>query len=61
MNNNPDVPYGWAMPNDMVQEVKKALNRKPQPTPLDELMDVLSQTANEIADVEPEPGDWVGR
>ncbi len=48
------------MPDDMAERINEVLSQRPRPTPLDELMDVLGQTANEIAQVEPEPGDWAG-
>ena len=28
MNNNPDVPDGWAMPDDLAKKVSEALNKK---------------------------------
>lgn len=40
VNNNSDLPEGWAMPDDLAKKVSEALNRK-SITPEDELADVL--------------------
>ena len=60
MSNDFELPPGWSLSDDMAKKVNEALSRKPRTTPLDELMDILGQTANEIAQVEPEPGDVAG-
>ncbi len=48
------------MPDDMAESLNEFMNQKANTTPLNDLMELLSDTANEIADVEPEPGDWSG-
>ena len=53
-------PDTWGMPNDLAESLGKAMEQKPQANPLVDLMDALTQTASEIADLEPEPNDWAG-
>ena len=59
MNNNPDVPDGWAMPDDLAKQIKDALNRK-SIIPEQELQDALDEMARDIALIEPNPLDWSG-
>jgi hypothetical protein len=59
MNNNPDVPDGWAMPDDLAKQIKDALNRK-SIIPEQELQDALDEMARDIALIEPDPQDWAG-
>jgi hypothetical protein len=59
MNNKPDLPDGWAMPDDLAKKVCEALNRKPI-TPEDEFQDALDDMARDIALIEPNPVDWDG-
>ena len=60
MTDKSDLPDGWAMPDDMAKRINDVLSQRPRPTPLDELIDAIKQMGSEIADVEPEPGDWAG-
>jgi hypothetical protein len=58
MNNNSDLPDGWAMPDDMSKKINERLNRKTL-RPEDELADALEEMAREIALTEPaDPKDW---
>jgi hypothetical protein len=59
MNNKPDLPEGWAMPDEMANKINKALNQKPN-TPEDELQSALIEIAGDIALIEPDPVDWGG-
>lgn len=59
MNNNPDVPDGWAMSDEMAKKVNEALNNKPI-SPEDELADALGDMVQDIALIEPDPMDWSG-
>jgi hypothetical protein len=59
MNNNPDVPEGWAVPDDLAKQVKEALNRK-SITPEQEFQDALDEMARDIALIEPDPQNWGG-
>ena len=52
-------PNGWAMLDDMAENVSEALNKKPI-TPEDELQDALEDMARDIALIEPDPQDWAG-
>ena len=61
MDNNFDLPNGWAIPDDLVKKVSEVLNRKPI-TPEDELQDALDEMARDTALIEPNPVDgcdWV--
>jgi hypothetical protein len=57
MNNKPDLPDGWAMPDDLAKRVSGFVNKKPI-TPEDELQDALGDMARDIALIEPNPVDW---
>jgi hypothetical protein len=46
-----DLPQGWSMPEEMAESLNEFMNQKARSTPLNDLMDALSQTANEIADI----------
>ena len=59
MSNN-DIPSGWAMPDDMAERINEVINRKINTFPFDELRDALDQTAGELAQIEPDPRDWIG-
>jgi hypothetical protein len=59
IENNPDLPEGWAMPDDHAKQVNEALNKK-SITPEDEFADALEDLARDIALIEPNPGDWAG-
>jgi len=59
MNNKPDLPNGWAMPDDLAKKVSELLNRK-SITPEDELQAALDEMARDIALIEPDPVDWGG-
>jgi hypothetical protein len=51
MDNNPDLPDGWAMPGELAKKISEVLNRK-SITPEDELKDVLEDMARDIALIE---------
>ena len=53
-------PPTWGMPDDLANRMGEVMNQKPQSSPLVDLMEALSQTASEIADLEPDPNDWAG-
>jgi hypothetical protein len=57
MNNKPDLPEGWAMPDDLARKVNESINRK-RITPEDELQDAFRDLANDLALIEPDPRDW---
>ena len=57
MDNNPDLPEGWAMPEDMARKVNESISRK-RITPEDELQKALDEMARDIALIEPDPRDW---
>ena len=59
MNNNPDVPDGWGMPDDLAKKVNEVLNNQPI-SPEDELADALDELARDIALIEPNPLDGGG-
>ena len=59
MDNKPDLPEGWAMPDDMAEKLNEALNQKPN-TPEDQLQAALDEIARDIALIEPNPVDWGG-
>jgi hypothetical protein len=40
MNDNSDIPEGWAMPDDLAHQVSEELNKKPI-TPQNALQDAL--------------------
>lgn len=48
MDNNPDLPDGWAMPDDLAKKISEVLNNKTI-TPEDELADALDKMARDIA------------
>jgi hypothetical protein len=49
MTKNPDVPEGWAVPDDLAKKISEVLNIK-SITPEDELSDaLLTMIANEVA------------
>jgi hypothetical protein len=48
MNNNPNLPEGWAMPDDLSKKINEVLNNKPI-SPEDELADALEEMARDIA------------
>ena len=53
-------PSTWGMPDSMAESLGKAMEQKPKSNPLVDLMTSLSQAAEEIADLEPDPNDWAG-
>jgi hypothetical protein len=57
MSKNPDLPDGWAMPDDLSKKVNKALKRR-SITPEQEIQDALDEMARDIALIEPNPVDW---
>lgn len=57
MDNKPDLPEGWAMPDDLARKVNESINRK-RITPEDELQDAFRDLANDLALIEPDPRDW---
>ena len=57
MSKNPGLPEGWSIPDDLANQVNKALNRK-SITPEQELQDALDEMARDIALIEPDPQDW---
>lgn len=57
--NNSELPPGWSMPPEMEDRVIKSLNKRSS-SPLDDLIEVLGDTAHQIGQVEPEPADWPG-
>ena len=59
MNNNTDLPEGWAMPDYMVKRVNEQLNKK-LITPEDELQNALDVIAWDITHIEPTLVDSVG-
>jgi hypothetical protein len=56
-NNKPDLPEGWAMPDDLAKKISEVLNNKPV-SPEDELAYALDDMARDIALIEPNPVDW---
>ena len=59
MDNDPKIPEGWAMPDDMAKKLNQRLNRKTI-RPEDELADALEEMARDIALIELDPRDWAG-
>ena len=59
MSKYPDIPDGWAMPDDLSKKISEVLNNKPI-SPEDELADALDDMARDITLIEPEPKDWAG-
>ena len=59
MDNNADIPEGWAIPDDLSKKINEVLNNKPI-SPEDELADALGDMAWDIALIEPDPVDWGG-
>lgn len=57
MSKNPDLPEGWAMPDDLARKVNESINRK-RITPEDELQDAFSDLTRDLALIEPNPSDW---
>ena len=57
MDNKPDLPDGWDLPDVLARKVSEAFNKK-SITPQDELADVLDEMARDIALIEPNPADW---
>jgi hypothetical protein len=57
MNNKPDLPEGWAMPDDMAKRISELVNKKPY-APEDDLQDALDDMARDIALIEPDASDW---
>jgi len=56
MNNNAEIPEGWAMPDDLSKKISEVLNNKPI-SPGDELAVALGDMARDIALIEPNPVD----
>lgn len=54
MNNKPDLPEGWAMPDDLANQVSEELNKKTI-KPDEMLQDGLSDIARDIAIIESDP------
>ena len=48
MGNNPELPEGWAMPDDLLKKISEVLNKK-RITPEGELADALDEMARDIA------------
>ena len=59
MDNESDLPEGWAMPEYMAKRISESINNK-RITPEDELKDALDDMARDIALVEPNPVDRGG-
>jgi hypothetical protein len=59
IENNHDLPDGWAIPDDLAKRISEVSNRKPI-SPEDELADALNEMARDIAVIEPNPVDWAG-
>jgi hypothetical protein len=59
MGNNPDLPEGWSIPDDLANQVSEELDKK-SITPEDELQDAFEDMARDIALIEPDPRDWAG-
>lgn len=59
MTIKPDLPPGWAMPDNQANKLKEKLNRKTT-SPVDELEKSMKETARDIAILEPDPLDWEG-
>jgi hypothetical protein len=57
MNDKPDLPEGWAMPDYMAKRINESINKK-RITPEDELQDAFSDIANDLRLIEPDPSDW---
>ena len=57
MDKDRKIPDSWSMPDDLANQVNKALNRK-SITPEQELQDALDEMARDIALIEPDPQDW---
>ena len=47
MDNNHDLPEGWAMPKDLAKRISEAVNKMPI-TPEDELQDALADIARDV-------------
>ena len=54
------TPPTWGIPDDLAKRMGEVMDQKPQSSPLVDLMESITQTASEIADLEPEPNDWAG-
>ena len=54
------TPPTWGITDDLANKIGARMDQKPQANPLVDLMDALTQTASEIADLEPDPNDWAG-
>ena len=59
MDNNTDLPEGWAMPDGLARRISELVNKKPY-APEDDLQDALDDMARDIALIEPNPVDGGG-
>jgi hypothetical protein len=59
MKKKPDLPPGWAMPEDQASSLKKNLVKQSK-SPEQVLDDALRDIARDIAILEPHPMDWAG-
>jgi hypothetical protein len=61
MDNDSNIPDGWAMPDDLAKRINEGLSKKTL-RPENELADALEEMARDIAliEPEPEPEDWGG-
>jgi hypothetical protein len=57
--NDPKIPEGWAMPDDLSKRIGEVLDNKPI-SPEDELADALEKMARDNALIETDPQDWAG-
>ena len=55
-----EKPSTWGLPESMAENLGKAMEQKPKSNPLVDLMTSLTNTANEIANLESDPNDWPG-
>lgn len=56
MDNNTDLPQGWAMPPDMARRLSEGVNKR-SVTPEDKLQKALDELARDIACVQPNTVD----
>jgi hypothetical protein len=57
MDNNPELPEGWVMLDDMARRVQERLHRR-RIAPEKELQNELVEIARDITLIDPNPADW---
>ena len=53
-------PETWGITDDLANKINARMEQKPKANPLVDLMTLLTNAANEIADLEPDSKDWAG-